>query len=165
MRRLYGRPAVCGGRSRTWVSRRRWQRPRSSRRPSNRRSSASRRRPPCDRCTSLTRRRSLTYLLANVQFTPPAWHDVSCGANSVSRPFGKSERLADRSPSSRGVQWRSLGLVIRSSPQRVYILRGLQRRRVWAVGRLGVAACLAYVAAAVDRQARQSCRVWCDGVN
>jgi len=33
---------------------------------------------------------------------------------------------------------------------------------VWAVGRLGVAAC---VAAAVDRQARQSCLVWCGGVN
>ena len=37
---------------------------------------------------------------------------------------------------------------------------------MWAVGRLGVAACLAcVVAAAVDRQARQSCRVWCAGVN
>jgi len=37
---------------------------------------------------------------------------------------------------------------------------------VWAVGRLGVAVCLACVAAAaVDRQARQSCRVWCGGVN
>jgi len=47
-----------------------------------------------------------------------------------------------------------------SSPQRVYILGGVQRRCVWAVGRLGVAACLASVAAAaVDRQARQSCRV------
>jgi len=34
---------------------------------------------------------------------------------------------------------------------------------VWAVGRLGVAACLACVtAAAVDWQARQSCRVWCE---
>jgi len=33
---------------------------------------------------------------------------------------------------------------------------------VWAVGRLGVAAC---VAAAVDRQARQSCLVWSGGVN
>ena len=33
-------------------------------------------------------------------------------------------------------------------------------------GRLGVAACLACVAAAaVDRQARQSCRIWCGGVN
>ena len=40
------------------------------------------------------------------------------------------------------------------------------RRCVWAVGRLGVAACLACVAAAaaVDRQARQSCRVWCGGL-
>ena len=48
-----------------------------------------------------------------------------------------------------------------SSPQRVYILRGVQRRCVWAVGRLGVTACLACAAAAaVDRQARQSCRVW-----
>ena len=37
-------------------------------------------------------------------------------------------------------------------------LRGVQRRCVWAVGQLGVAACLACVtAAAVDRQARQSC--------
>jgi len=42
-----------------------------------------------------------------------------------------------------------------------YILRGVQRRCVWAVGRLGVAACVA--AAAVDRQARQSCLVWCGG--
>jgi len=50
-----------------------------------------------------------------------------------------------------------------NSPQRVYILRGVQRRCVWAVGQLGVAACVA--AAAVDRQARQSCRVWCGGVN
>ena len=50
-----------------------------------------------------------------------------------------------------------------SSAQRVYSLRGVQRRCVWAVGRLGVAACVA--AAAVDRQARQSCLVWCDGVN
>ena len=47
-----------------------------------------------------------------------------------------------------------------SSPQRVYIFGSVQRRCVWAVGRLGVAACLASVAAAaVDRQARQSCRV------
>jgi len=37
---------------------------------------------------------------------------------------------------------------------------------VWAVGRLGVAACLACVAAAaVDRQARRSCRVWCGDVS
>jgi len=37
---------------------------------------------------------------------------------------------------------------------------------VWAVGRIDVAACLAcVVATAVDRQARQSCRVWCAGVN
>ena len=44
--------------------------------------------------------------------------------------------------------------------------RGIQRRCVWAVGRLGVAACLACVAAAaVDRHSRQSCRVWCGGVN
>jgi len=35
-------------------------------------------------------------------------------------------------------------------------VRGVQRRCVWAVGRLGVAACLACVAAAaVDRQARR----------
>jgi len=53
-------------------------------------------------------------------------------------------------------------VICNNSPQRVYILRGVQRRCVWAVGRLGVAACLACVAAAaVDRQARQSCRVWC----
>ena len=45
-------------------------------------------------------------------------------------------------------------------------LRGVERRCVWAVGRLGVAACLASVAAAaVDRQVRQSCRVWCADVN
>jgi len=49
-----------------------------------------------------------------------------------------------------------------NSPQRVYILSGVQRRCVCAVGRLGVAAC---VAAAVDRQARQPCLVWCGGVN
>ena len=36
----------------------------------------------------------------------------------------------------------------------------MQRRCVWAVGRLSVAACLACVAAAVDRQARQSCLAW-----
>ena len=47
--------------------------------------------------------------------------------------------------------------------QRFYILRGVQRRCVWAVGRLDVAAFLACVAAAaVDRQARQhvSCLSW-----
>jgi len=48
----------------------------------------------------------------------------------------------------------------------VCLLRGVHRRCVWAVVRLGVAAGLACVAAAaVDRQARQSCRVWCGGVN
>jgi len=37
---------------------------------------------------------------------------------------------------------------------------------VAAVGWLGVAACLACVAAAaVDRQARRSCLVWCGGMN
>jgi len=36
----------------------------------------------------------------------------------------------------------------------------------WAVGQLGVAACLASVAAAaVDWQAQQSCLVWGGGVN
>ena len=54
----------------------------------------------------------------------------------------ETEQLADRSPSSRSVQWRSLGLVICNSPQRVYFLPGVQRRCVWAVGRLGVAAWL-----------------------
>ena len=43
--------------------------------------------------------------------------------------------------------------------------RCIQRRCVWAVGRLGVAAWLACVTAAVDWQARQSCLVWCGGVN
>ena len=43
--------------------------------------------------------------------------------------------------------------------------RGVQRRCAWAVGRLGVAACLACVAAAVDRQARQSCLDWCGSEN
>ena len=45
--------------------------------------------------------------------------------------------------------------------------RGVQRRCVWAVGLLGVAAAfLACVsAAAVDWQARQSCLGWCGGVN
>ena len=52
----------------------------------------------------------------------------------------------------------SVGLVICSIPQSVYILRGVQRRCVWAVGRLRVAACLACVAA-VDKQARQSVKV------
>ena len=46
-----------------------------------------------------------------------------------------------------------------------FILRGVQRHCVWAVLRLGVAACLACVAAAVDWQARRSCLVWCGGVN
>ena len=41
--------------------------------------------------------------------------------------------------------------------------RGVQCRCVWAIGRLGVAACLA--AAAVDRQAWQSCCFWCGSVN
>ena len=37
--------------------------------------------------------------------------------------------------------------------------------RIWSGGYVGVAACLACVAAAaVDRQARQSCRVRCAGV-
>jgi len=67
------------------------------------------------------------------------------------------------------VAWRLvkkfIGLVICSRPQRIYILRGVQRRCVWAVGRLGVAACLACVAAAVDWQARQFCLAWCGGVN
>jgi len=91
----------------------------------------------------------------NVRFTPPARHDktvlsVSCRAvwiESRDRLVAKSEQLADRSPSSRGVQWRSIGLVICNSPQRVYILRRGQRR------------CLRAVAEAVDRQARQSCLV------
>jgi len=43
--------------------------------------------------------------------------------------------------------------------------RGVPRRCAWAVGRLGVAACLACVAAAADWQAQQSCFVWCGGVN
>ena len=102
----------------------------------------------------------------NVQFTPPARHDKTVLSVSCRAVWPKSEQLADRSPSLRGVLRRSLGLVICSSPQRVYILRGVQRRWVWAVGRLGVAACLACVAAAaVDRQARQSCRVQCAGMN
>jgi len=43
---------------------------------------------------------------------------------------------------------------------------GVQRRCVWAVGRLGAAAWLArVVAAAVDWQALQCCLVWCGGVN
>jgi len=41
--------------------------------------------------------------------------------------------------------------------------RGVQRRCVWAVGRLDVAACVA--AEAVDRQARRSCLVGCGDVN
>jgi len=45
------------------------------------------------------------------------------------------------------------------SATHVYILRGVQRRCVLAVGQLGTAACLACVAAAVDRQARRSCLV------
>jgi len=40
--------------------------------------------------------------------------------------------------------------------------RGVQRRCVWAVGRLGVAACLACAAAAVDWQALWSCLVLSD---
>ena len=45
----------------------------------------------------------------------------------------------------------------------LFTISGVQRRCVWAVGGLGAAACLACVAA-VDRQARQSCLVWCGGV-
>jgi len=41
-----------------------------------------------------------------------------------------------------------------SRPQRVYILRGVQRRCVWVVWRLGVAACLACVEAAAARPLR-----------
>ena len=91
---------------------------------------------------------------------------MSCRAvwtESRDRP-AKSEQSADRSPSSRGVQWTSSGSVICSSPPRVYILHGVRRRCVWAVGRLCVTAC---VAAAVDRQARRSCResgAFCVGV-
>jgi len=48
-----------------------------------------------------------------------------------------------------------------SSPQRVYIFVAYNVAGVWAVGRLGVGS----VTAAVDWQARQSCRVWCAGVN
>jgi len=47
----------------------------------------------------------------------------------------------------RRVAFRSIGLVICNSPQRVYNLRRGQRRCLWAV------------AEAVDRQARQSCLV------
>ena len=61
-------------------------------------------------------------------------------------------------------------VVICNGSRCVYILRGVQRRYVWAAGQLGVAAWLACVAAAaaaaaVDRQARQSCRVWRGGVS
>jgi len=48
-----------------------------------------------------------------------------------------------------------------NSPQRVYILHGIQHHCVWTVGWLGVVACLACIAAAVDKQAQQSsCLVW-----
>ena len=114
-------------------------------------------------------RRSV-YGFSNAQFTRPTRHDKTVLSaswpavwiESRDRP-AKSEQLADRSPSSRGVWWRSLGLVICSSQERVYILRGVQRHCVWAVGRLGVAACVACVTAAVDWQARRSCLVWCGG--
>ena len=50
--------------------------------------------------------------------------------------LAKSEQLADRLPSSRGVWRRSLGLVIcnTNSSLGVYILRDVRRRCVWAVG-------------------------------
>ena len=48
-----------------------------------------------------------------------------------------------------------------NSPQRVYILHGIQHHCVWTVGWLGVVACLACITAAVDKQAHQSsCLVW-----
>jgi len=91
---------------------------------------------------------------------------VSCHAmwtESRNSP-AKSGQLADRSPSSRGVQWRNLFNHKQQSTACLH-LRGVQRRCVWAVGRLSVAAWLACVAAAVDRQARKSCLVWCGVVN
>ena len=66
---------------------------------------------------------------------------MSGGVSWVSRPSGKVwtvSRLITL------VAWRlvkkNYGLVICNSPQRVYSLRGIQRRCAWAVGRLGVAA-------------------------
>ena len=77
-----------------------------------------------------------------------------------------SEQSADRSPSSRGVKKFRFSHMQQSTAYLLFF-RGVQRRCVWAVGRLGVAAAfLACVsAAAVDWQARQSCLGWCGGVN
>jgi len=101
----------------------------------------------------------------NSQFTPPVTrHDktvlsVLCQAVWIE----SRDRLEKSADHPRRVAF-SLSY---ATVHRVFtFLRGVQRRCVWVVGRLGVAACLACVAAAaVDRQARQSCRLWCPGVN
>jgi len=61
---------------------------------------------------------------------------VSGAVNESRDRLAKSEQLADRLPSSRGVWRRSLGLVIcnTNSSLGVYILRDVRRRCVWAVG-------------------------------
>ena len=51
-----------------------------------------------------------------------------------------------------------------NSPQRVYILRGVQHCCVWAVGRLGVAACLPGLRRGGGRQAGVSDSLVVSGV-
>ena len=115
-------------------------------------------------------------VLSYAQFTPPARHDktvvlsVSCQAVWIeSRDrLVKPEQLADRPPSSRRVYCLAKKFRFSRMRQSTACLHFAWRTTSLRVadGRLGVAACLACVtAAAVDRQARQSCRVWCGGVN
>ena len=66
------------------------------------------------------RRRVLFRVASNAQFTPPVRHDktvlsVSCQAVWIQDSRAKSEHLADTSPSSRDVLWRSFVLAICSS--------------------------------------------------
>ena len=88
--------------------------------------------------TPHVRYRTSLRMPCDAQFTPPARQDKTVLSAVSYRAvwtesrgrLAKSEQSADRSPSSRDVYWRSLGLVICDSPQRVYILRGVRRRCV-----------------------------------
>jgi len=71
-------------------------------------------------------------------------HALAVWQSLNSQPIDRPRRVAF----SEQVQVYSLC----SSPQRVYILRGARRRCVWAVGRLGVAACVAAATAATSRR-------------
>ena len=71
-------------------------------------------------------------------------HSLAVWQSLNSQPIDRPRRVAF----SEQVQVYSLC----SSPQRVYILRGVRRRCVWAVGRLGVAVCVAAATAATSRR-------------